>query len=151
MRPQAPQLAVKVRFVSHPLVSLPSQFPKPALHIAATQRPLLHLAVALARLQRVPQVPQWVIEVRRSVSHPFVAMPSQSPKPSLQRSSLQIPFEQLGTALAKAQALPQRPQCRGLADVETSHPLARLPSQLPKPALHSLPQVPIEHVGALFG
>ena len=52
-RPHAPQLVlVAVRLVSHPLVALPSQLPKPAMHVPTAQTPAEHVDVALAKTQR---------------------------------------------------------------------------------------------------
>jgi hypothetical protein len=57
--PQVPQLFVLlVRLVSQPLLAMPSQLPKPALHEAIVHTPLTQAAVPLAELQVVPQVPQ---------------------------------------------------------------------------------------------
>ena len=57
--PQAPQLFPSVfSFTSQPLAALPSQSPKPVVHVATAQLPAVHEAVALVRLQTVAQPPQ---------------------------------------------------------------------------------------------
>ncbi len=53
------------RFVSQPFEATPSQFPKPVLHEAIPQAPLLQLAAAFANehvLQVAPPVPQLVAD-----------------------------------------------------------------------------------------
>jgi len=58
--PHAPQCkALSVVLVSQPLVSLPSQLPKPATHAPTAQRPPVHAGVALGRLHCVPHAPQF--------------------------------------------------------------------------------------------
>lgn len=58
-RPQVPQLAtVLVRFVSQPLVALPSQLPKPVVQVPSTQALAAQLAAALAKVHTRPQAPQ---------------------------------------------------------------------------------------------
>ena len=76
--PQAPQLVVVFRAVSQPLGSLPSQLPEPELQELIAQLPVEQVAVALVRLQVVPQVPQLVV-VFREVSQPLLALLSQLP------------------------------------------------------------------------
>ena len=57
--PHLPQLFGSVfRFASQPLAALPSQSPKPVVHVATAQLPAVHEAVALVRLQTVAQPPQ---------------------------------------------------------------------------------------------
>ena len=60
--PHAPQYVVDVfRFVSQPFIATLSQLPKPALHDATPQTPLVQFAVALASehvMQALPPVPQ---------------------------------------------------------------------------------------------
>jgi hypothetical protein len=110
-RPQAPQWLTALRvLVSQPLATFMSQSPKPVAQ-AIEQRPAVHAAVPLAALHALPHAPQWAVVVERLVSHPLAALPSQSPKPALQRASVHVPPVQAATPLAKLHALPQRPQC----------------------------------------
>jgi hypothetical protein len=79
-----PQLLRSVmRFVSQPLLSLPSQLPQPALQEAIWHIPLEQVAVALAREQMNPHAPQFV-SVLRFVSQPLLSTPSQLAQPGLQ-------------------------------------------------------------------
>jgi hypothetical protein len=62
--PQLPQFAELVfRFASQPSAALPSQFPKPALHVRIPQVPDEQVAVAFKREQAVPQLPQFAVLV----------------------------------------------------------------------------------------
>jgi hypothetical protein len=54
------------------------------LHVTVLHELAEHTAVAFGREQTLPHAPQLESDVRRSVSHPFVGFPSQSPKPGLQ-------------------------------------------------------------------
>ena len=69
---------------SHPLAAMPSQSAKPVLHVPMVQAPVLHAAVALARVQAAWHEPQFDAFVARFTSHPSDAMPLQSAKPMLQ-------------------------------------------------------------------
>jgi hypothetical protein len=80
--PQPPQLLELVSGVSQPLASLPSQLPKPALHVPIAHEPLAHVAVALGREQLTPQPPQLLVVVR-GVSQPLLMSPSQFPLPAV--------------------------------------------------------------------
>jgi hypothetical protein len=82
-RPHIPQLvALVLRLVSQPLAALPSQSPKPALQLSP-HAPAAHVAVALAPAAHIlPHIPQFAALVRRSISQPLTALPSQLPKPS---------------------------------------------------------------------
>ena len=145
--PQAPQLARVVVGVSQPLLSMPSQLAQPALHDEMEQMPLPQLAVALARLHGVPQVPQ-SLSVRMLVSHPLVTLPSQSLNPALQVAISQVPVEHTPMPEAGVHVTPQTPQLK-LVVSGVSHPLARLPSQLDQPALQlSSWQLPVEQLAA---
>ena len=78
-RPHAPQCATVVLvLVSQPLVTLPSQLPRPALQ-AMEHAPPLHVGVPPTFEQRLPQPPQCITLVSVLVSQPLVATPSQSP------------------------------------------------------------------------
>jgi hypothetical protein len=85
-RPQNPQFASVVTGVSQPLASTPSQSAKPVLHVAIEQVPVPQVALALARTQGEPQLPQSVTVVS-DVSQPFASIPSQ-----LARRALHVPI-----------------------------------------------------------
>jgi hypothetical protein len=136
-RPHAPQWAVLVRVsVSQPLAALPSQSANPARHDAIVHVPPAHAAVALGRLHARPHIPQLVAVVRVSTSQPFAGFPSQSAKPALHAAMVHAPAAHAAVALASEHVRPHIPQCTALMPRLTSQPLAALPSQLPKPALH---------------
>jgi hypothetical protein len=147
--PQAPQLAVVLSAVSQPLALLASQLPKPALQAPRVQVPVAHEALALARLHVVPHVPQFD-KVRRSVSQPLVALPSQLAKLALQVPRVQVPVVHDALALARLHVTPQAPQFESVWML-VSQPLAALLSQLPKPALQ-VPswQAPPKHAAEAF-
>lgn len=66
---------------SHPLLTMPSQFPKPALQVTP-QTPLAQAAVPfVGEAQLLPHEPQCVASICRSVSQPFAATLSQSAHP----------------------------------------------------------------------
>lgn len=73
---QPPQLLLVLVCVSQPFAALPSQLAKPVLHAVIAQLPVEHDAVALTRVQLVPQLPQSAV-VRSDVSQPFVGSLSQ--------------------------------------------------------------------------
>jgi hypothetical protein len=106
LRPQAPQFCELVlRLVSQPFVALPSQLPKPALHVKP-HLPPLQVVTALVRLgQMLPQAPQLL----RSVLVLTHVLPHLV-KPLLQ-VKLHVPALHVAVALAGAtQTLPQLPQ-----------------------------------------
>ena len=110
-RPHAPQCDDDARrSVSQPFAGSPSQSPKPSLQ-AHAQAPDAQLAVALARVaQAIPQPPQCDAEVCVSVSQPFEASPSQSPKGAVQLATAQAPARHAATPFVAVHARPQAPQ-----------------------------------------
>jgi hypothetical protein len=85
--PQALQfVALVLRFVSHPSVTTPLQFPKPDVHVIEHVPPA-HAGVPFAVEHGAPHAPQLVALVCVFVSQPFAAFPSQLPKPALQETS----------------------------------------------------------------
>jgi hypothetical protein len=76
--PQAPQFLCVSSGVSQPFIGLPSQSPKPSLHLAIPQVPIVHEGVPFMAVQAFSQRPQCVVDVLRLVSQPFVGSPSQS-------------------------------------------------------------------------
>ncbi len=130
----------------------------PPQRISPASHPELHTALAPSRLQSgvpppqvFPQRPQLEVPVRLA-SHPLVASPSQSPKPSLQTNPHRA-AEHVALAFAGAvHARPQPPQCATDVDVATSHPLVPSPSQSAKPVMQVYPQRPAAQVAlALAG
>lgn len=144
--PQLPQLDVVVVSVSHPLLMLPSQFARPALHVMSLQVPPVHEGVPPVVLQALPHVPQLVIVVR-SVSQPFDALPSQFPQSGLQVMP-QLPEAHVAVPFVVLQALPQALQCRGLVLMLVSQPLLTSTSQSSYPSLHVMPQAPFVQLAA---
>jgi hypothetical protein len=145
--PHAPQCVSElVSDVSQPLVALPSQSPKPALHAPIRHVPPTHEVVALGRLQARPQAPQCAAVVLRSVSQPLAALPSQLPRPIAQVVVPQTPIVHAGVPVIEEHALPQVRQCATELLRSASQPLALFVSQLPKPALQLRSvHVPIVH------
>jgi hypothetical protein len=128
--PQAPQLVtVEFRFVSQPLAALPSQLPKPELHVG-TQLPAVHVVEPFAFVQAVPQAPQFAVEVFRFASQPVEARPSQLPKPVLQVTE-HDPSAHDAVPLVPLQAVPQAPQFAVDVSVLVSQPFELFESQLP--------------------
>ncbi|MBK6533450.1 MAG: hypothetical protein IPF99_28825, partial [Deltaproteobacteria bacterium] len=143
VRPQPPQWVTDaLRSISHPVVSEPSQLPKPEKQ-AGLHDELAQVAVALAGAgQALPHAPQWAVEVAVLVSQPSVCLlPLQSPKPASQVPAAQLPPEQARATWLVEHTKPQPPQWVTVVLKSTSHPLAALPSQLPNPALHAMPHV----------
>ena len=83
----------------------------------------------------MPQPPQLLSSLRRSVSQPLESIPSQLPQPTLQLWMWQLSPEQEAVALFREQVVPQDPQLESESSV-FSQPLPQLPSQLPQPLLH---------------
>jgi hypothetical protein len=111
--PHIPQLLMVLSGVSQPLAAIPSQSPKPALHMAITHAPAEQPAVALASVHALPHIPQLAALVRVSTSQPLALLRSQLPKPIWQSAS-HVPLSQMATALAPAgQRFPQLPQLSG--------------------------------------
>lgn len=148
--PQAPQLAALVCVLtSQPLEVSPSQFPVPALHETSWQVPVAHDTLAFAAEHPTPHPPQSVA-VRRFVSHPLFALPSQFAKPAAHVGT-QTPAVHAVPPLAFVHATPHAPQLVTLVPRFASQPLAMLPSQLPNPALHAATvHAPDAHAAVAF-
>ena len=138
--PPMPQLFTSDSVVtSQPLVSTPSQLPRPTEHTTVEMRHMPPPQTAVAPVggagQRVPQPPQLVMSpIAVFTSQPLAGLPSQSAKPALQAPRAHRPAAQVAAALAKLQRLPHTPQFIASAEVATSQPLAARLSQLPKPS-----------------
>lgn len=138
---QPPQLLTLVsRFVSQPLMALPSQLANPPAHSGA-QLPPEQLVVPFGLVQVVPHAPQLPMLDCVFVSQPLLALPSQLPKPALQVGT-QLISEHWVEPLALVQPTPQPPQLVTLVS-GVSQPLSALPSQLPKPGSQAILQVPV--------
>lgn len=151
-RPHRPQFARLVRMsTSQPSAALPLQLPKPGAHEATVQAPSAHPAVAFEREHSRPHSPQWAGVVLRSVSQPFAAFPSQSPKPAAQEWR-QDPSSQFTALFGRAaQAEPQAPQWDPLVAVLVSQPFIALPSQSAKGAVQiASPHTPLRQTGTPF-
>ncbi len=96
-----------------------------------------------------PHRPQFVTESSRA-SQPFIALPSQSPKPGRQGYS-QPRIPQVATALRRISSAQRVPHARQLSiesgrSRRASHPLAALRSQSPRPGSQVIPHIPALHV-----
>jgi hypothetical protein len=87
---------------------------------------------------------QFRLSLARSVSQPFTALPSQSPKPALHDSMRQTPKVHVAAALRMEQAIPQPPQSVTVFR-DASQPSATIPLQSP----YIGAQDPMSHVPAL--
>ena len=120
------------------MVALLSQSANPDLHEAIVHAPLVQAAVALARLQTVPQAPQLFRSFDSGVSQPFEGLPSQSPKPEPQVGE-HLPPEPEATHAVEpcsfVQAAPQAPQSVVVFERLVSQPVSGRLSQSPKPEL----------------
>ncbi len=109
--------------------------------------PAAHVAAALvAPAHTVPHAPQLLVAVRRLVSQPLSATPSQLPYPSTQVRTHALLTHAVVAFAPAMQTVPHVPQFEALVCVLVSHPLAALPSQSAKPAEHDDPQRAEVHV-----
>ncbi len=138
-RPQTPQLAASERSVSQPLAATPSQSPNPGLQAPSVQTPAGQLAEARASVQGMPQALQFVT-VSSELSQPFERSVSQSPRPAVHVSNVQVPVVHEAAAPANAHGTPQSPQSV-VVRVLVSHPFARSVSQSPSPSSQAYVQV----------
>ena len=116
---------------------------------AIAHEPAEHDGVPFVPLHALPQAPQLVALVFVFVSQPVAAFMSQSPKPAL-HAIAHDPPEHEGVPFVPLHTLPHAPQLLALVLVFTSQPLAALMSQLPKPPLHAMAQLPALHDGVPF-
>lgn len=76
--PHAPQwLVLLLVLVSQPLLSVPSQSPKPALHVPIEHTLAAHAGAALLRVHATPQPPQLEVLLVMLISQPLPALLSQ--------------------------------------------------------------------------
>ena len=152
LTPQALQFVFDVLvFVSQPLPTIESQFPKPALQVVIEHAlpPQVPVATWSRLLQFVPHVPQLVTSVASVVSQPLLALLSQFPRPPMQTRLAQSPDAQLAlvTPGRALQLLPQPPQFVAVLVMFVSQPLLLIVSQFAKFVLHdAMPQEPPEQV-----
>ena len=145
--PQPPQLFNEVWVLtSQPFAATPSQSSKPALHDRIAQPVAVQRGVALARLQVLPQLLQWVVLVFRLASQPSASSALQSANPAAQAPKVQLPDTQVSDAFNMLQTAPQPPQLASDEAVFTSQPLAGFASQLVHPSLQafSVQVVPLQ-------
>jgi hypothetical protein len=142
---QVPQWAGSAaRFASHPLAGFLSQSAKPMLQVKP-HVPALQVAVAFAGVgHALLHVPQVTVRSSRA-SQPFVALPSQSPKPMLQLASVHAPLVHAAVAFVIEQLVVHVPQLPTDELRFVSQPFAAMPSQLPNPGRH----VPSTHAPAM--
>jgi hypothetical protein len=90
--PQAPQLSGSLAmWVSHPSVSVVSQFKYPAAQLEIAQAPAVHCGVSCATLQTLPHAPQLIRLVIVSTHVP--APPSTRAHVVSPLGQVQTPFE----------------------------------------------------------
>jgi hypothetical protein len=148
-----PQWSASVaRSTSQPFASTPSQSAWFAAHVASTHTPARHSAVAFGNPQAKPQLPQFVADVSRFVSHTVPGFASHSPDGGVQAELMHSPAMH---AKPVAQGTPHEPQFAALDARFVSHPLEGSLSQSAKPveqlhapatqlcpAAHEVPQLP---------
>lgn len=87
------------------------------------------------------------MSVLSGFSQPSEYSPSQSPQSAVQLSTSQAEPVQVGVPCATLHVMPHPPQAVTLLVVAVSQPLPTSPSQLAKPALHTMPHAPFVHDG----
>jgi hypothetical protein len=132
---QPPQFAGSVAvFVSQPFVPRPSQSSNAPVHVETEHPPFTHWPVPLTIVQVALHAPQFVADVERFASQPFVASPSQSSNPGLQAPSAHCPLEQPASAFGSAaHGASHPPQLKGSVAGSDSQPSAASPLQSEKP------------------
>lgn len=137
-RPQPPQSVVLLRvFTSQPFEGNPSQSAKPGRQLPTAHVPPRQAATALGSAHIAPQAPHAITLVRRFVSQPLTALPSQLAKPA-EQAKPHVLAAQVGVAFAGAEhGAPQLPQFATEVLKSTSQPSSVDPLQLPAPAMHA--------------
>jgi hypothetical protein len=126
----APQRAGSLfKLVSQPLAGSPSQSPHPCRQVKAQRAPAQAALAFGRRGQTLPHWPQLRPSLMRSASQPSSPRLLQLARPLPQESTVHRPELQAAVAPARAQVLPQAPQCAGSLPSCTSQPLEALPSQ----------------------
>src|SRR5690606_775678 len=85
-----------VALTSHPLLNEPSQSKRllaqsPTTHVPELQLTAVTSSSPTLSVQSLPQLPQYSLVVVRSLSQPFEKIPSQSPNPARQPTTVQLP------------------------------------------------------------
>ena len=111
--PQPPQFPSETLvLVSQPLAGLPSQSPKPGLHVGSHVPPT-HALAPLTNAQAVSHEPQVATDAR-SASQPLAALSSQSAVPGSHTDDEHEPARQLVAASVSVQTRPHAPQSDGV-------------------------------------
>jgi hypothetical protein len=144
VRPQPPQCVTLLRVsTSQPSAATMLQSARPVVQVNP-QVPIAQVVVAPARPgHTVPHAPHAATLLAMLVSHPLATFASQSARPMSHMLTEQLPPVQLAAPPMTVHTRPQPPQCEVLVRRSTSHPLAALPSQSAKPALHAYTQPPL--------
>jgi hypothetical protein len=153
-RPHTPQLEDDVcRSASQPLDVIPSQSPRPVMHIDVPHVPMLHEAVdPIGAAHAFPQRPQWFGFTVVIVSQPLLGFASQSPVPAGQPEIPHTPIVHDAVAPIAGHALPHIPQWVTELLSSVSQPLAAIPSQSPKPVSQlATAHIPIAHEAVAWG
>jgi len=151
--PQEPQLATSVLIAtSQPSAEFRLQFAKPTLQVDTVQDPEVQEAVACAREQTFPQVPQLFTSVFELISHPFARIPSQFLNPVLQVPNVHTLAVHVPLAFGYEHMFPHVPQLFAFVVILISHPSFRTKLQSAKPVLQdAITHAPPVHPGVAFG
>ncbi len=134
---------------SQPLPGSRSQSRKPVVHAAMAQAPDAQEADALGSTHPRPQAPQCAMLVSVLISQPLAALPSQSPAPPAQRSTVHAPDAQPWAAtFESAHAAPHAPQLDGSTLVFAQNAASPDP-QVRSGEAQVAPQVPPEQTRPL--
>jgi len=115
-------------FVSHPFASSKSQFPKPPEH-RSPHTPAAHSVVAPARTgHAIAHAPQLRASTRRSDSHPFAGLASQSPKFASHRNEQRPPVHTAVPLTPVGHTVEHAPQFAGSSDRSRQAPSQSPPS-----------------------
>jgi hypothetical protein len=126
--------------VSQPLLATLSQFAHVESHAPSVHAPDAHVAVAFARAQGTPHVPQ-SDNVRKDRSQPSTGSLLQLPNAVVHAVIAQAPAAQLTLALSRAHGAPHAPQSVTVL-IAVSQPFASTPSQSCRSAAQLAPQMP---------
>jgi hypothetical protein len=132
--PQAPHAVAVVRSASQPLLGLPSQSPKPALHTGAHSLFVASHEVVPCEFEQTSPHAEQFVAVPSCVSQPFAVLPSQLAKPAAQVPNVHVPVEHDALAFVKLHGTLQSPQSVSVRMLR-SQPFSAFASQLLKPAL----------------
>jgi hypothetical protein len=137
--PQLPQWLMLLRWsTSQPLLTLPSQLPKPVLQVIDTHTPPAQVGIPLVSLQLRLQAPQCRTSVLRSTSQPSVSVPLQSPRGAMHAPpNPHAPTAQMDVRpIGDMQRRPHIPQWLVSLAMLVSQPSMGLMLQSAKPGAH---------------